>query len=90
MLVKNYIVREIPDLCTDKHYVYSYIEVLLGKGVNGGVVDDYIHLLLQNAGNKSIGLVQHHFFEYGDVGIRHAQPQLPDALFVRVSCLASN
>jgi hypothetical protein len=83
--VKSNIACLIPDESTDKHFIYSYLELILGKGVNGGLVDDYISLLLENAKNKSIGLIQHHYFEYKDVGLKEEANNIPDALFSRVS-----
>jgi hypothetical protein len=77
----------IPDESGAKHHVYSFLEVLLGKGVNGGLVDDYIEVLLQN-NNKSIGLIKHHFFQYGDVGLGRSSALIPDVVCkrVRLSC----
>lgn len=81
----RYVSKLIPDEPTDKHYVYSYLELIFGKGVNGGMVDNYIELLLQNATNNPICLVNHHFFQYKDVGLTDATETIPDTLFSRVS-----
>jgi hypothetical protein len=76
----------IPDSSGAKHHVYSFLEVLLGKGVNGGLVDEYIELLLSN-NRKSISLIKHHFFQYGDVGLSQSTEIIPDGLCRRVFIL---
>jgi hypothetical protein len=79
----------IPDDRAERSYIYSYVEVLFGRGVNGALVDDYIELLLQatkkNVGiGQGIGHVKHHFYQYSDVGASTGVV-LPELQYHRVS-----
>jgi hypothetical protein len=76
MHVQTSLVSMLPHNPLDKHMVYSYLETLFGAGINGGLIDDYISIMLSGR-DKQVDHINYHLFEYGDVGLKRNTMRIP-------------